>query len=168
MTASLRLIPSSSDAPPLSAPIRVVLADDHAIVRRTLRLLLDSEHDVDVIAEAVDLTAVMRHVTDHVPHVLVLDLRLPNGSSIGTIRQLRRQVPDTQIVVLTMEESPLFAQQAIDAGAIGFVLKDRADTELVTAVRSAAQGLPYVSDRVAAGLEAIERPSWWSSRYDAT
>jgi two-component system, NarL family, response regulator NreC len=162
MTANLHLLRSSLEnlSPSrLVAPIRVVLADDHAVVRRTLRLLLDSEEDVDVIAEAVDMRAVVRHVTSHVPHVLVLDLRLPNGSSIETIRQLRKEVPDTEVVVLTMEESPLFAKQAIDAGAIGFVLKDRADTELVTAVRRAAKGEEYVSARVAAGLEALQRAS---------
>lgn len=141
----------------LKAPIRVVLADDHAMVRRTLRLVLESEQDVDVIAEAVDLSAVMRHVGHHVPHVLVLDLRLPNGSSIEMIRQLRARFPETEVVVLTMEESPLFAQHAMNAGATGFVVKDRADTDLLTAVRLAARGEEYVSPRVASGLEALHR-----------
>lgn len=138
-------------------PIQVVLADDHAVVRRSLRLLLDSENDLEVIAEAADLSSVVRHVHGHVPHVLVLDLQMPNGSSIETIRRLRDQVPETEIVVLTMEVSPLFAQQALDAGAIGFVLKDRADTELPAAVRRAASGGEYVSPRVEAGLDALRR-----------
>lgn len=127
------------------------------MVRRTLRLVLESEQDVDVIAEAVDLSAVMRHVGRHVPHVLVLDLRLPNGSSVEMIRQLRARFPETGVVVLTMEESPLFAQHAIDAGATGFVLKDRADTDLLMAVRLAARGEEYVTPRVASGLEALHR-----------
>lgn len=137
--------------------MRVVLADDHATVRRTLRLLLQNEEDVEVIAEAVDLSAVVDHVSRHAPHVLVLDLRLPNGSSIDMIRQLRTRFPKTKVVVMTMEESPLFAQEAIDAGATGFVVKDRADTELVTAVRHAAGGQEYVSARVASGLQALGR-----------
>jgi two-component system, NarL family, response regulator NreC len=160
MSATLRLLspsPGERDPSQLKAPIRVVLADDHAMVRRTLRLVLESEQDVDVIAEAVDLSAVMRHVGRHVPHVLVLDLRLPNGSSIEMIRQIRMRFPETQVVVLTMEESPLFAQHAIDAGATGFVVKDRADTDLLTAVRLAAHGEEYVSPRVASGLEALHR-----------
>lgn len=160
MSATLRLLPASRDAEnpsALQAAIRVVLADDHAMVRRTLRLLLESEQDVDVIAEAVDLSAVVRHVSRHIPHVLVLDLQLPNGSSIEMIRQLRERFPETEVVVLTMEESPLFAQKAIDAGATGFVVKDRADTELVTAIRLAARGAEYVSARVASGLEALRR-----------
>jgi two-component system response regulator NreC len=137
--------------------IRVVLADDHYAVRRNLRLLLDSEQDVEVIAEAADISSVLRHVPMHVPHVLVLDLRLPNGSSIEAIRRLRAEVPETEIVVLTMEESPAFAHQALRAGAIGFVLKDKADYELPAAVRRAARGEEYVSSRVIAGLEGLRK-----------
>jgi two-component system, NarL family, response regulator NreC len=135
----------------------VVLADDHAGVRRNLRLLLDGEDDVEVIAEAADLSTVIHHVHGHLPHVLVLDLEMPNGSSIEAIRRLRSHVPDTEIVVMTMETSAVFAQQAIDAGAVGFVLKDRADGELPTAVRSAARGEEYISPHLAAGLEALRR-----------
>lgn len=138
-------------------PIRIVLADDHHLVRRSLRLLLESEEDVDVVAEAADLGTVARHVHGHAPHVLVLDLQMPGGSSIEAIRRLRAQVPQTEIVVLTMEQSPAFAQRAIDVGAVGFVLKDRADTELPIAVRRAARGEEYVSPQVAAGLEALRR-----------
>jgi two-component system response regulator NreC len=137
--------------------MRVVLADDHAMVRRTLRLLLQVEEDVEVVAEAVDPSAVVDHVSRHAPHVVVLDLRVPSGSSIEMIRELRTRFPQTKVVVMTMEESPLFAQRAIDAGATGFVLTDRADTELVTAVRLAACGQEYVSARVASGLDALRR-----------
>jgi two-component system response regulator NreC len=139
------------------SPIKVVLADDHAAVRRNLRLLLDGEDDVEVIAEAADLSTVMRHVQGHLPHVLVLDLEMPNGSSIEAIRRLREQVPDTEIVVMTMETSAVFAQQAIDAGAVGFVLKDRADGELPAAVRKAACGDEFISSQVAARLDALRR-----------
>lgn len=138
-------------------PIQVVLADDHMGVRRSLRLLLDGQEDLEVVAEAADLPAAARHVHRHAPHVLVLDLEMPNGSSIATIRALREQVPDTEIVVLTMEASPLFAQHALEAGAVGFVLKDRADTELPEAVRAAAAGSEYISAHVAAGLDALRR-----------
>jgi two-component system response regulator NreC len=138
-------------------PIRVVLADDQALVRRSLRLLLDSEKDVEVVAEAGDLTTVMRHVHDRRPHVLVLNLGMPDGSSIDAIRRLRKDVPSTEIVVLTMEDSPAFAQQALDVGAIGFVLKELADVELNQAVRAAARAEQYVSPRVAACLESVRR-----------
>jgi two-component system response regulator NreC len=127
------------------------------MVRRTIRALLDHEQDIHVSAEASNLSSLSDHVRRHSPDVLVLDLRLPGGSSIEIIRRLCAQSPDMQIVVVTMEESPQFAQQALDAGAIGFVLKDRADSELITAVRLAARGEEYVSLRVAARLEALQR-----------
>jgi two-component system, NarL family, response regulator NreC len=134
-----------------------VLVDDQREVRRNLRLLLASEHDIDVIAEAGDLATAIRHIKGHEPHVLVLDLRLPGGSSIQAIRRLRAEVPDTEIVVLTTEGSPVFAQQAIDSGAVGYVLNDNADGQLSHAVRCAARGEQYVSPRVAARLAALRR-----------
>jgi two-component system, NarL family, response regulator NreC len=160
MATHLHLAPAHIDtclAPSAPAPIRVVLADDHALMRRSLRLLLDTEEGVEVIAEASDLASAVRHVHGHQPHVLVLDLSIPNGSSIETIRKLRERAPDTEVVVLTMEDSPVFAQRALAAGALGYVLKEFADTELPPAVRTAARGEEYVSPRVAARLEALNR-----------
>jgi two-component system, NarL family, response regulator NreC len=160
MGSHLQLAPAASatgSAPSPERPIRVVLADDHALMRRSLRLLLDREADLEVVAEAGDLSAVMRHVHDRSPHVLVLDLRMPDGSSLEAIRRLREEVKSTEIVVLTMEDSPAFAKQALDSGAIGFVLKDFADVELNRAVRAAAAGKQYVSPRVAAALESVSR-----------
>src|SRR5437763_1687446 len=153
MCARLQLARPLGSPPEQAAAIGVVLADDHALVRRSLRLLLDNEEGVEVLAEAADISTMMRHVHAHHPHVLVLDLRMPNGSSIEAIRRLRALVPGTEIVVLTMQESPAFAEQALDAGAVGFVLKDTADNELLAAVRGAAAGEEYVSPRIAAGLE---------------
>lgn len=137
--------------------IRVVLANDHARMRRNLRLVLDGEPDVEVIAEAADLSTVMSHMNKILPDVLVLDLGMYNGSSIEAIRGLRRQAPGLKIVVLTMKDSPMFAQQAIDAGAIGFVLTERADGELPDAVRSATRGEEYVSPCVTRGLASLRR-----------
>ena len=137
--------------------IRVLLADDHALMRRSLRLLLDGEDGMEVIAEADDLAAVTRHVQGHEPHVLVLDLSMPDGSSIEAIGRLREQAPDTQIVVMTMEENPVFAQRAFAAGQSGFVAKDLADGELPQAIRAAARGEEFVSPRIAARLDALQR-----------
>jgi len=125
------------------------------MVRRSLRLMLDQEDDVRVVAEAADLPTVAQQVHQHNPHVLVLDLQMPDGSSTEVIRRLRNQVPETEIVVLTMEDSPLFAMRALEAGAVGFVLKERADAELPEAIRMAAAGREYVSPQVACGLDAI-------------
>jgi len=162
MAAHLHLAPAAEapnrrESPAVASSIRVILADDHALMRRSLRLLLDGEDDVDVIAEVGDMDAAIRHVHRHHPHVLVLDLRMPNGSSIETIARLRREAPDTHVVVLTMEDNPVFAQHAFASGAVGFVLKERADGELAAAVRAAACGEEYVSPRVAARLDALRR-----------
>ncbi len=127
----------------------MVLADDHALVRHSVRMLLDAEQGVEVVAEAGDLRSAMDHVRGHRPHVLVLDLGMPDGSSIEAIRLLRVEVPNTEIVVLTMEDAPSIAGQALAAGAIGFALKDYADVDLPGAVHAAARGVRYVSPRLA-------------------
>jgi len=131
-----------------AAPVRVVLAEDHATMRRSLRLLLNDEPDIEVIAESGELSTAISQVRSLHPHVLVLDLRMPDGSSTDVVRGLRTQAPSTRIVVITMHEGHAFARQAHQAGALGFVLKDTADDELPEAVRRAARGEPYTSPRV--------------------
>jgi two-component system response regulator NreC len=155
----LYLARTQEEARPLApdVPIRVLLADDHAMMRRNLRLLLDSEADLEVIAEAQDIAGVTRHLEGDEPRVLVLDLGMPGGSSIQAIGRLRERGPDTQIVMMTMEDNPVFAQRAFAAGALGFVSKELADAELAQAVRAAAGGEEFVSPRLAAGLDARHR-----------
>ena len=109
-------------------PIRIVLADDHAVVRSGLRMLLDSEGDFEVVAEASDVEGAARYVRGHHPKVLVLDLNMPGGSSLEAIPEIRQESPDTQIVVLTMQQEP--ASRTWSAGALGYVLKEAADEEL--------------------------------------
>lgn len=140
-------------APPHA--IRVVLADDHAMVRRALKQLMAGEPDLNVVAEACDLGAAFHHLNRHAPHVVVLDLQMPGGSSVETIRRLRECSPDTEIVVVTMERSPAFARTVLQGGAAGFVLKDTADAELVAAVRSAARGERFVSPRVGSAIDGL-------------
>ncbi len=134
--------------------IQIVLADDHAVVRGGLRMLLDSEPDFDVVAEAGEVESARRHVRGHRPAVLVLDLNMPGGSSLEAIPALRAESPSTQIVVLTMREEPAFAHHALGAGALGYVLKESADDELVRAVRAAAAGETYLTPRLGAGMAA--------------
>jgi two-component system response regulator NreC len=157
MDTHLRLASTASETGTTQEQIRVVLADDHALMRRSLRSLLDREEGVSVIAEADDIASVARQVLGHEPHVLVLDLNMPGGSSIDAISRLRERAPDTEVVVMTMEEGPVFAQRAFGAGALGFVAKEMADEELPAAVRAAARGEEFVSPRVAARLDALHR-----------
>lgn len=103
--------------------IRVMLADDHALMRRSLRRVLETEEGIEVLPDVADLQRVVRDAHRDLPSVLVLDLRMPGGSSIDVIRELREQLPSTQIVALTMNDTPGFALQALDAGAVGFVLQ---------------------------------------------
>jgi two-component system response regulator NreC len=134
--------------------IRIVLADDHVVVRHGLKMLLDSEPGLRVVAEADDVEGAKRYVRGHHPNVLVLDLNMPNGSSLEAIPAIREQSPETQIVVLTMQQEPAFARHALSAGAIGYVLKEAADEELVEAVKRAAAGESYLNPRLGARLAA--------------
>src|ERR1700690_1476119 len=109
---------ASVDEGSSSVTIRLVLADDHAGVRSGLRMLLDSESDFEVVAEASNIEDARRFVRGHPPTVLVLDLNMPGGSSLEAIPILREDSPDTQIVVLTMQQEPAFAREALGAGAV--------------------------------------------------
>src|ERR1044072_3766314 len=126
---------ASGDEPAL---IRLVLADDHAVGRRGLELLLDAELDFEVVASVGDVDAAIRTTRGYKPDVLVLDLNMPGGSSLDAIPTIREASPGTQIAVLTMQNEPAFARQALGAGALAYVLKEAADDELVMAGRRAA------------------------------
>ena len=132
----------------------MVIADDHAVVRRGLHQLLSAEPDVEVVAEASSLADARRYVRGHRPTVLVLDLNLPEGLSISAIPEIRSEVPETQIVVLTMQDEPAYARQALGAGALGYVLKEAAESELIEAVRRAAAGDTYLNPRLGARVAA--------------
>ena len=143
---------------PALQSIRIVLADDHTVVRSGLRLLLDGESGFEVVAEAGDLDSARRHVRGLTPDVLVLDLNMPGGSSLEAIPDIRAESPETQIVVLTMQQEPAFARHALGAGAIGYVLKEAADDELVEAVRRAASGESYLNPRLGARMASEPPP----------
>ncbi|MEA2306333.1 MAG: hypothetical protein QOH43_3613 [Solirubrobacteraceae bacterium] len=135
--------------------IRIVLADDHAMVRTGLRLLLDAEEGLEVVAEAGDIEGALRAVLGHKPDVLVLDLNMPGDqTSLEVLPAIPDRSPETRTVVLTMQEDPEFARRALRAGATAYVLKEAADTELVEAVRRAAAGQTYLNPTVGAMLAA--------------
>jgi two-component system response regulator NreC len=117
-------------------------------------MLLDAEPDFEVVAEAGDVQSTVRYVEGHRPAVLVLDLNMPGEPSLPAIPVLRETAPETQIVVLTMQDDPAFAREALRIGAIGYVLKEAADSELVEAVRTAAEGRTYLNPQLGARLAA--------------
>jgi two-component system response regulator NreC len=137
-----------------TAAITIVLADDHPIVRSGLRMLLEAEEDLEVIAEAGDAETAARYVLGHKPTVLVLDLNMPGGSSLEAIPRVNEASPGTSVVVLTMQEDPAFAREALQAGARGYVLKQAAGAELVQAIRAAAGGGTWLNPELGARMAA--------------
>ena len=134
--------------------VRIVLADDHAVVRSALRLLLDAERDLEVVAEAGDIDSTVRYVRGHKPDVLVLDLNMPTGRTLRAVPEMLEASPETSVVVLTMETDPSYAREAIQTGVLGYVLKEAVDEELVTAVHLAAAGRTYLQPELGARLAA--------------
>ena len=131
--------------------IRILLADDHAVVRSGLRHVLGAEDDMEVVAEAGDLEETVRKVRGHRPDVLVLDLNLGRASSLPAIPELSEL---TRVVVLTMQDDPAFARRALADGAAGFVLKETAEGVLLDAIRQAAAGGTYLDPALGARLAA--------------
>lgn len=126
------------------AKIRVLLADDHAILRAGLRMLLNAQADIEVVAEAADTREALALVGETTPDVLTLDLTMPGGGSIKLIERLREEYPKTKVVVLTMHDDPAYLRAVLAAGGAGFVVKSAADADLLTAIRAAARGRIFV------------------------
>jgi two-component system, NarL family, response regulator NreC len=147
-------MPDTSSAVTETETITIVLADDHSVVRSGLRMLLEAEPDIEVLAEAGDVDAARRYTLGHKPTVLVLDLNMPGGSSLETIPKIPELSPDTSVVVLTMQEDPAFAREALRAGARGYVLKHAAGMELVQAIRTAAGGGTWLNPELGARMAA--------------
>jgi two-component system response regulator NreC len=132
--------------------ITVVVADDHDIVRSGVRILLDAQEDLLVVAEAGDVRSALRAVHAQQPAVLILDLDMPGGPSLASIPRVAEVSPDTRVVALAIQNDPTFAREALRGGAVAYVLKEAADAELVEAVRMAAQGRTYVHPELGARL----------------
>jgi two-component system, NarL family, response regulator NreC len=135
-----------------SSPISVVLADDHEIVRDGIRMIIEAEDDMEVVAEAGDAETARRRVSGLKPRALVLDLNMPGVPSLEQIPAILEGSPDTVIVVLTMQDDPAFAREAFRRGAKGFVIKHAAGRELVQAIRDTTAGQTFVNPRLGAQL----------------
>ena len=136
--------------------IRVVLVDDHAILRSGLRRVLDAEPDIEVVGEAESADRAVFEALANKPDVVVMDLVMPGKSGIEGMPAVLQAVPDVKLLVLSMQDDPRYVREAFEVGAAGYVLKEAADSEVVGAVRAVAAGEHYVHPALGARLVAAE------------
>ena len=149
------------------ARIRLLIVDDHQVVRLGLRTLLAEEPDLVVVGEAGTAEEALVQVANHHPDVVILDIQLPGRSGLEACRDIRKQFPDTQVVILTSHGGESFAEQALRAGAAGYVLKQVGNEELVRAVRTARSGQialdPRTAAKVIARLNTLQTQAEWNA-----
>ena len=127
------------------AALRVLIADDHGIVRSGVKLLLDRQPDIEVVAEAEDGVEAVEQAIKHRPDVAVLDVSMPRMTGLQATHEIKQQAPDTQVLILSMHDDDRYLFEALRAGAAGYVLKRAADQDLVDAVRAAGRGEPFLT-----------------------
>jgi two-component system, NarL family, response regulator NreC len=140
--------------------VRVLIVDDHAVVRTGLRRILDAEADIETVAEAADAERAVFEAIEHRPDVVLMDIVMPGKSGIEGMPAVLQAVPESKVLVLSMQDDPRYVREAFEAGASGYVLKEAADSEVVGAVRAVAAGERYVHPALGARLvqaEAEER-----------
>jgi DNA-binding NarL/FixJ family response regulator len=135
----------------MSNKISVLLVDDHSLVRRGFRRILEDERDITVIGEANDGAEAVRLAEQLRPQLILMDCALPGMSGLDATRQILRKLPDTAILMLSMHSEDTWVHQALDAGARGYILKSAVDMELVTAIRRVAAGEIVLDPQVSRG-----------------
>jgi DNA-binding NarL/FixJ family response regulator len=125
--------------------IRVLIADDHGIVRSGLRMLIDRQRDMEVVAEAEDGVAALESTQAHRPDVAVLDVSMPRMTGLQAAREIRAHVPGTRVLLLSMHDDDRYFVEGLASGASGYVLKRAADTDLIGALRTVADGRTFLS-----------------------
>ncbi len=136
--------------------IRVVVVDDHAVVRSGIKLLLDSHDDIEVVGEAGNAQDAVFRVRELTPDVILLDLVMPGESGIEVLPKLLKEASGAKVLVLSMQDEPSYVREAFSAGASGYVLKEAADEEVVSAVREIAGGGSYVHPTLGARMVTAE------------
>ena len=140
----------------MSTSIRVMICDDHALVRSGLRRLLESEAHLVVTGEAANAEEALELVARQTPDVLLLDVVMPGRSGIEALPDLLAESPRTHVLVLSMQDDPSYVRQAFSAGASGYLLKEAADAELIQAIQDVSEGRRYVHPLLGARLAAAE------------
>jgi two-component system, NarL family, response regulator NreC len=140
----------------MASPIRVLIVDDHAVVRTGIRLMLAAEDDLEPVGEAGSKREAIFEARSTKPDVILLDVVMPDGSGLEAIPQLLHEHPDTKVLVLSMQDDPRYVREAFAAGASGYVLKEAADVEVVSAVREIAGGGRYVHPELGARMIAAD------------
>ena len=125
--------------------MRILIADDHGIVRSGLRKLLESEDGIEVVAEAADGVEARDRAIEHRPDLAILDVKMPNLSGLDATREIRTEAPDVSVLMLSMHDEDRYLFEALKAGASGYVLKRAADRELIEAIRAVERGEPFLT-----------------------
>ena len=136
--------------------IRVLVVDDHAVVRAGLRRILDAAPDIEAVAEAPNGERAVFEAMEHRPDVVLMDVVMPGKSGIEATRAVLQAVPSTTVLVLSMQDDPRYVREAFEAGASGYVMKEAADDEVVDAVRAVASGQRYLHPALGARLVEAE------------
>jgi DNA-binding NarL/FixJ family response regulator len=136
--------------------IRVLIVDDHAVVRSGLRMLLAAEDDIEPVGEAESAKEAIFQARSLEPDVILMDVVMPDGSGIDVVPQLLHEHPDVKVLVLSMQDDPQYVRQAFSSGASGYILKEAADTEVVGAIREVARGGRYVHPALGARLVSAD------------
>mgnify|MGYP003289166723 CR=1 FL=1 len=136
--------------------VRVVIVDDHPVVRSGLRLLLDAEQDIETVGEAGTARDAIFEVRAQKPDVVLMDVVLPDRTGIEATPDVLKEAPEAKVLILSMQDDPSYVRQAFAAGAVGYVLKEAADSEVVAAVREVAGGGRYVHPTLGARIAAAD------------
>jgi len=132
--------------------IRILLVDDHAILRAGLRMLINSQPDMEVVSEAMDGHEALSKAREMKPDIALMDLTMPKTGGLQALEQLRQVCPATRILVLTMHDDPAYARSVLAAGGLGYVVKRAADSDLLTAIRAVYRGRTFVDPTLAGSL----------------
>jgi len=136
--------------------IRVLIVDDHAVVRSGLRHVLNAEEGIEVVGEAGDAQQAVFEARAQKPDVVLMDVVMPGKSGIETIPDVLKDAPETKVLMLSMQDDPRYVREAFAAGAAGYILKEAADTDVVAAVRAVAAGGRYVHPSLGARMVAVD------------